>query len=134
MSSSKKTKPWLAGTIVQIDRGEYVSNSNDNLSSSFSSSLCLPVLRYVIFPSFFPSWNHSNDYNNNRNNHNNNRSSTKSNRYKNIKTKNKNFFSFEVYCKKYGVLSYILIIFLVVFFNANQDPQTAALFGWLVAD
>ena len=54
--------------------------------------------------------------------------------FANIKTKNKNFFSFEVYCKKYGVLSYILIIFLVVFFNANQDPQTAALFGWLVAE
>ena len=52
--------------------------------------------------------------------------------FANIKLKNKKFVAFEVLCKKYGILSYILIIFLVVFYNANQDPQTAALFSWLV--
>ena len=54
--------------------------------------------------------------------------------FANIKMKNKNFVIFEEYCKKYGILSYILIIFLVIFYNANQDPQTAALFGWLVTE
>lgn len=54
--------------------------------------------------------------------------------FANIKIKNKNFSSLEAYFKKYGILSYVLIIFLVVFYNANQDPKTAALFSWLVTE
>ena len=54
--------------------------------------------------------------------------------FANIKIKNKNLSSLEAYLKKYGILSYVLIIFLVVFYNANQDPKTAALFSWLVTE
>ena len=54
--------------------------------------------------------------------------------FSNIKMKNKNLALIESYSKRYGIFSYIFIIFVVIFYNANQDPNTAALFGWLVTD
>ena len=34
--------------------------------------------------------------------------------------------------KKYGLLSYVSLIFLVIFINVNDNPETAGAFAWLV--
>ena len=52
--------------------------------------------------------------------------------FQNLTKKRKKVLLIEQISKKYGLLSYISLIFLVIFINVNDNPETAGAFAWLV--
>ena len=52
--------------------------------------------------------------------------------FQNLTKKRKKILLIEQISKKYGLLSYVSLIFLVIFINVNGNPETAGAFAWLV--
>ena len=52
--------------------------------------------------------------------------------FQNLTKKRKKVLLIEQISKKYGLLSYVSLIFLVIFINVNDNPETAGAFAWLV--
>ena len=52
--------------------------------------------------------------------------------FQNYNKKKKNIVLIENYSKRYGLLSYICIVLLVIFINVNEYPETAGAFTWMI--